>query len=220
MRNATAAVEWSRTRAYAVPIFYPVTGISLNVRGRQLAGIVEPGAEYETLREELIRTLPSVRDPVTNEALVTGVWRREEIYTGPHVESAPDLIVCTTVGYEGGVDVTEVVTPVPAAALERLNGSHTQEGIFIGTGGPFRAGVTIDAMELAEILPTAFYLSGTPIPDDLDGRVRVDALVPEYGAAVPVQFRPVQRKPNGATSLSAEEEAEMKKFLQGLGYIE
>jgi predicted AlkP superfamily phosphohydrolase/phosphomutase len=220
LRSATAAIDWTRTRAYAVPVFYPVTGINLNVRGRQPHGIVEAGAEYDALRAELAERLTSVEDPATGQRLVTGVWRREEIYAGPHVEVAPDLIAYTAAGYHGGYDVARVVTPVPPAALEQVNGSHTPEGIFVAAGGPFRAGATLDPVELCDVLPTAFYLSGTPIPDDLDGRVRLDAIVGEYAAAAPVQLRPGRGKPNGTTSLSADEEAEMKKFLQGLGYIE
>ena len=35
LRNATGAIAWERTRAYAIPIFYPVTAVWVNLAGRQ-----------------------------------------------------------------------------------------------------------------------------------------------------------------------------------------
>src|SRR5439155_9765657 len=86
LRNATGAIAWERTRAYAIPIFYPITAVWVNLAGRQPKGTVAPGAEYERLRDELARVIGGLRDPETGTRLVTGVWRREDVYAGPHVE--------------------------------------------------------------------------------------------------------------------------------------
>src|SRR5262249_26149026 len=44
---------WERRRAFAVPDYYMTSGVRINLRGREPAGTVQAGAEYETLCREL-----------------------------------------------------------------------------------------------------------------------------------------------------------------------
>ena len=220
LRNATGAIAWERTRAYAIPIFYPVSAVWVNLAGRQPKGVVAPGAEYERLRDQLVHDLGALRDPESGAPLVTGVWRREEVYAGPHLEDAPDLIVQTAPGHHGGFDLDRLVSDVPRAALAGLSGSHTAEGILLAAGGPFREGVALDPPSLADVLPTALHLLGVPLPDDLDGHVLAEALDPAWLAAHPVRSAARAGGAGDRSELSSDDEGEMRKFLQGLGYVE
>ena len=220
LRHATSAIAWERTRAYAIPIFYPITAVWVNLAGRQPRGIVAPGGEYEQVRDELVRELAGLRDPETGAPLIAAVRRREEVYAGAHLADAPDLIVETVPGYHGGFDLERLVTDVPRAALAAVSGSHTPEGIFVAAGGPFRRGVQLEAPELADVLPTALHLLGAPLPDDLDGRVLEEALEPAYVAGHPVRSAAREGRAGDRVTLSSDDEGEMRKFLQGLGYVE
>jgi len=220
LRNATGAIAWERTRAYAIPIFYPVSGVWVNLAGRQPKGIVAPGAEYEGLRETLARELRALHDPETGAPLVVDVRRREDVYDGPYAADAPDLVVETAPGVHGGFDLEHVMSDVPLATLRTISGSHTADGILVAAGGPFRRGVTLEAPSLADVLPTAVHLLGVPLPDDLDGRVLEEALEPAWVAAHPVQRTSGADGSAGRVELSSDDEGEMRKFLQGLGYVE
>jgi predicted AlkP superfamily phosphohydrolase/phosphomutase len=220
LRNATAAIAWERTRAYAIPIFYPMTAVWVNLAGRQHKGIVAPGAEYERLRDTLIREMSALKDPATGAPLVASVRRREEVYSGPHAADAPDLIVETVADHHGGFDLVDLVTDVPLPALRKINGSHTAEGILIAAGGPFRRGVVLDRPSLADVLPTAVHLLGAPLPDDLDGRVLEEALEADYLRAHPVRWEARAHGSRDRVALSNADEGEMRRFLQGLGYVE
>ena len=219
LRKATGAIAWERTRAYAIPIHYPVSGVWVNLAGRQPRGVVAPGEDYEQLRRALARELAELRDPDTGAPLVARVALREEVYAGPHLASAPDLIVETVAGYHGGTDLDRLVSPVSRAVLSRNNGSHTFEGILVAAGGPFRKGVVLDPPSLADVLPTALHLLGVPLPDDLDGRVVEEALEPDYVAEHPVGLTAARLGEAGVTP-AEDDEAEMRRFLQGLGYVE
>jgi predicted AlkP superfamily phosphohydrolase/phosphomutase len=197
-----------------------VTALWVNLRGRQPKGIVAPGAEYERVRDELIARLDALTDPATGRRLVSGVWRREEVYAGPHLEDAPDLVVETVADHHGGFDLDRLVTDVPHAALRAVNGSHTPDGILVAAGGPFRRGVGLDAPSLADVLPTAVHLLGAPLPDDLDGRVITAALEPAYLEAHPVRSATRAAGGGGRVAVSEDDEGEMRKWLQGLGYVE
>jgi predicted AlkP superfamily phosphohydrolase/phosphomutase len=221
LRNGTSRIEWGATRAYAVPIFFPVTGINLNVRGRQPQGIVEPGAEYERVRDEIMTIVSVLRDPTTGAALCRRVLRKEEVLAGPHLDNVPDILLVTLEGIDGGHEVDQLLTAVPEAMLRNVSGSHTMEGIFFAAGAPFQVGRCLETVDLGDILPTVLHLAGVAIPDDIDGGVLTEALVPEYLAAHPVATA-AARAGGGddGDALSAGEEHEMRKFLQDLGYIE
>jgi predicted AlkP superfamily phosphohydrolase/phosphomutase len=219
--NGTGRVDWGATRAYAVPIFFPVCGVNLNVRGRQPQGTVAAGAEYERIRTEIMAALAELRDPASGQPLLRRVLRKEEVHAGPHLDNVPDILCVTADGVDAGHGIDCLLTPVPEATLRSLPGTHKMEGIFLAAGAPFRAGVRFDTVGLGDILPTALHLAGVAIPDDIDGRVMTEMLTPEFLAAHPI----VTTSERGAAgddggALSAGEEQEMRKFLQDLGYVE
>ncbi len=51
-------VDWSKTKAYCLGL----TGMFLNVRGREQDGIVAPGADVQALKTEIMRKLKGLRD--------------------------------------------------------------------------------------------------------------------------------------------------------------
>ena len=220
-RQATHLIDWSRTRAYRVPLQYPAEGIEINVRGRQPQGVVEPGAEYERLREEIIAALRELRDPATGRAVVREVWRREEVYPTGDLDAVPDIVCLLEEGIDAGSDLQRVFTDVPLADLERLNGDHTMEGIAILWGAGVRAGHRL-ALHLLDLPPTLLWAMGLPVPEDMDGRVLTEAFTPEYVAAHPVTYTREMgwTARAGRTALTPEEEAEIQKALVGLGYLE
>ncbi len=81
-------VDWSRTRAYGVGI----NSLYLNRRGRESQGLVRP-EEVDALASELIAKLQAVKDPDNGHPVISNVFKSSEIYSGPHAEDAPDLIV-------------------------------------------------------------------------------------------------------------------------------
>jgi len=87
-------VDWSGTRAYGVGF----NGLYLNLKERELQGIVEPW-EKQKLLDEISEKLLSVRDPKNGEQVVSKVYKASEVYQGPYMKDAPDLIVGYNKGY-------------------------------------------------------------------------------------------------------------------------
>jgi len=84
-----AAVDWSKTYAYAVGL----GGIYLNFKGREGAGILDENGEAERVRKAIQSGLPEAVDPAAQIPAIRSVSRREEIYSGPFASQAPDLLV-------------------------------------------------------------------------------------------------------------------------------
>jgi predicted AlkP superfamily phosphohydrolase/phosphomutase len=87
-------VDWSKTKAYSLGL----GGIYLNLRGREADGIVDPD-DAERLKAEIARGLDGLLDPVDGSSAIRGVKTREELYNGPYVSEAPDLLVHFSSGY-------------------------------------------------------------------------------------------------------------------------
>jgi predicted AlkP superfamily phosphohydrolase/phosphomutase len=87
-------IDWSNTRAYSLGL----GGIYLNLRGREAEGIVEAD-DAERLKVEIARGLDGLLDPVDGSLAIRGVKTREEVYSGPYVGEAPDLLVNFSKGY-------------------------------------------------------------------------------------------------------------------------
>ena len=110
--------------------------IYLNRADRFSRGWIQPGEEFERRRDEIKTMLESeikVRDDVGDPVNpVDRVVYPEEIYSGPHTDKAPDLVVLPTPGFDlkGSVKITEV------ARNDALTGVHTREDASLIVSNP------------------------------------------------------------------------------------
>jgi predicted AlkP superfamily phosphohydrolase/phosphomutase len=211
-------VDWSRTKAYTLG--GNMTGIYVNLQGREPDGCVKPGAEYETLRDEIIARLVDLRDEETGVQVATRIYRREELYSGPYLERAPDVIFETHderyVGF-GGQEFTANVVMAPSRLF---NGCHRRDGMVVLNGRPILPGVQLPPYDIVDLAPTILHLLGYPVPEDLDGRLMVEALSPGFLEQHPVQVAGgVWQAAEDESGLSLSEEAEITDRLKGLGYL-
>ena len=217
-----ASVNWARTLAYRFPMYHPAEGIELNVRGRQPKGIVEPGEEYETLRGQIIAALQEVRDPNDGATVVREVYRREELYSGPYLTIAPDIVFVTEPDCKAGSGLEgPIVTSAPLAEIDKYSGLHTMDGIFVAWGSSIRKGHRVSGMEIMDLAPTCIYALDEAVPESMDGRVRTDVLLPPIAAERSVKYRDApDQQPDGQPGLSEQEEEQMRDKLRGLGYLQ
>jgi predicted AlkP superfamily phosphohydrolase/phosphomutase len=216
--TGASRVEWPTSQAYRIPLYAPAEGVVVNLRGRQEQGCVEPGADYERVRDEIIATLTSLRDPATGEQVVAWARRREDVFTGRHLEEAPDVVALFHPGYKGTSGLEAAFEPVPPSLLDEYSGVHAMEGIVALAGGGVRAGTDLGTRDIVDVGPTLLALLGAPVPEDVDGRVMDEALLDTVtvraGAAVDGGGMPDE------PALTAEEEATLEASLRSLGYIE
>ncbi len=214
-------IVWSQTRAYRFPMHPPVDGIVINLRGRQKQGVVEPGEEYETLRDAIITALRQATDPLTGESLVVEAYRREELYTGHKIENVPDIVFVMQERYEGGSALNGVVTsPVSRAELSKLSGKHRMDGMLVISGPHVRCGARTEGARIVDLAPTILYAMGLPVPPQMDGRVLQDLFAPDFLAQQEIQYSYWQGETTvDWTYYSEEEEQRVLEKLRRLGYV-
>ena len=211
-------IEWSKTRAYSA-----LFGISVNLKGRENRGVVEPGNEYHKVLEELKARLHQLVNPQTGETLVEKVFESNEIYTGPCAKQGPDLLFQIK-----GISCVPSDNYNAASCFETrvnhaISGTHRMNGIFIMNGEGVRKTDELQNLHITDVAPTMLYLLQVPIPKEMDGRVIVEAFTPEFLGKNDIEFSEGSYSEKGerqeGSPYSAEEEHALKESLKGLGYL-
>ena len=225
--SLTELEDWRRTSAYILDIGEAPEShrIRINLRSREPHGIIEPGAEYERLRETMIAKLKSLCDPA-GRPLFAGVHRDEEAFPGPCREDAADVLVVFAAGVAGTKTPSraDMAGPVSYRSNEGYSGKHEKSGVLAVKGPPIKEGIEVSA-EIVDVCPTVLHLLDVLIPHDLDGRVLWEIFTPTFQATHPVRAAvPAARSgPYGGgqgEQYTAEERQQVEERLRRLGYID
>ena len=205
-----ADVDWPRTQAYS---FGNMGQVWVNLRGREPQGVVEPGVEYDRLLEELRRRLQRLRAPAGDGPLLERVWRREELYTGPFVEEAPDLLFMPRDMQYVAFGQYEFAGRHLFESSTGISASHRMEGVLLGTGAGLRTGREVQGARIEDLAPTVLHLLGLAVPADMDGRSLAEGAprLTEAQAAAVTEAQP--------SAYSEEEKEAVKRRLRDLGYL-
>jgi predicted AlkP superfamily phosphohydrolase/phosphomutase len=215
-------IDWERTKAFS---FGCLGSIRINLKKREPFGIINVGGEYEGTRNEIIEDILSLKNPETNENLVERVYKREDLYKGPYVHKAPDLIIHwkdyeydSKQRYGKNRDkifdsgFTMDLTDIPYTASHRLN------GLFMAYGKSICKVNTIYP-KIEDIAPTVLYLQGVPIPETMDGRVLIELFGKDIDKNQIVYTSEKDQQKKGGKGYNEEEETAIKEKLKSLGYL-
>lgn len=212
-------VDWSRTRAYsngyAGPIF-------INLKGREPQGTVAPGAEYEAVLEEIIADLRQLKEPGTDLPFVGEIFRGREIYSGAHIDQAPDLIFFPRDWKYAGLGMVEFPSNRWLAPSPDRSGHHRMDGILFLSGPGVRPGYQVQGASIMDIAPTVLALMDVPIPELMDGHVLEAAMTPELQRQLNITYSQgemVRQEVEAVPEMSSEDEELIRTRLEDLGYL-
>jgi predicted AlkP superfamily phosphohydrolase/phosphomutase len=210
-------IDWSKTKA--VVCHAVMWGhLYLNVRGRQPNGIVEPGEQYNAIRQDLIERFLAATDPHTGEKLFTDVIKPETVY-GPSETpwGHPDLLLVPPEGMRVNKRIRQswlVKRTVP----EQAEGTHLLKGLWMAAGPQIKSNTQFGA-NIQDLAPTILALMGLPVPDDMDGKV----LTGIFKQKPTLLFSKTSRsepETRDTAVYSTEEEKQIEQQLADLGYID
>ena len=162
-------VDWSKTKAYALGL----TGMFLNVEGREERGIVKPGEEAQALKNELIGKISGMRDEECDEVGVRELFDTATLYTGPYLENAPDLLVGYNAGYRCSWDMATGVVAgnVFEDNVKAWSGDHCIDPRIVPGVVFCSRKIDVDDPALIDIAPTVLQQFGIEPPAFMDGKV-------------------------------------------------
>jgi predicted AlkP superfamily phosphohydrolase/phosphomutase len=125
-------------------------------------GCVEPGAEYEQLIKMLTEEFLSMRDESTSESVISHVFRKEDLFSGPFIDKAPDLVLWGSKGYDlkGAISKDEII------GKGKFTGMHTCNAFFYMRG----LGALNTMPHIKDLAPTILKLLNISVPEYMDGK--------------------------------------------------
>ncbi len=159
---------------------FPVSGLRLNLVGREPAGLIEPGAEADAFCARLREDLLALVDAETGLPMVSDVRRTDDHYAGEYRDRLPDLIVAWNEAHRlensrcgSGSNGRVRVRSDKTGLIEGENyyirtGDHRPEGMFVATGPGIAAARLDRVVSITDFAPTFCRMLGVALPD-VDG---------------------------------------------------
>jgi len=162
-------VDWSRTKAYALGL----TGLYLNLEGREAQGTVGRGEPAAALKRELIEKLTGLEDAERGDIAIRELFDTSALYSGPYLEAAPDMLVGYNAGYriswDGATGVVE--GPVLEDNVKPWSGDHCIDPRLVPGVLFCNEPIDRDDPALIDLAPTALWAFGVEPPAHMDGKV-------------------------------------------------
>jgi predicted AlkP superfamily phosphohydrolase/phosphomutase len=208
-------IEWEKTTAYSdncMPVIW------INSTDSSPAGRVPREKYWEVVSNLKTMLMEKCLEGTTGRKIVDWVKHREEVYTGPHVGRAPDLLVKWKESERiDGLRLGEGGRPLtpryPTMEFRVISGDHRPMGIFMAAGEGIKKHCEIDGLNIVDITATAIYLNELPIPDLLDGKVPRLLFTDEFLNIHPIESGQFEEplKDRLLSEYSQEEEASIGK---------
>lgn len=210
-------INWINSLAY----FAGYGQLWINLRGRDVHGVVHPQDEYEDVRSSLIRAMPNkLRDSHTGEPVIEHIYRKEELYVGDYLFCAPDLVVVFQPGYAPSprstcIEFDETTITTPASGQTAVAGMHPSllKGYLVASAPSLKANVFApETVPLTAVVPTVLHALGVEYVG-MESLAVSTLFAPYYLEQHPI------RSSTQNQELSEEDEELIIGHLRDLGYV-
>ena len=171
----TGTRDWRSTRAFNA--FSDLRGyVRVNLRGREAAGLVEPGADCEALLAEIEDGLRTFADADDGRPLVAATARGDALFDGGARRAMlPDLVIRWDEQQAAHRAITsprfgDIAWPTPGRHPAGRSGNHRGEGFLLAAGPGIDPGADAGDPHIVDLAPTVHALLGIAPPAGLQGR--------------------------------------------------
>jgi predicted AlkP superfamily phosphohydrolase/phosphomutase len=169
--TALSDIDWRATKAFLLRS-HQTTNVRVNLLGREPAGIVRPGEEYDHLLAEITDAAFELIDADTGELAVANVVRTDRITGSPVGDVLPDLIIVWKPRSPKRLSSTRLGM-IDVVWNDRRSGEHTAAGFVVAAGPSItpsgRAELSDEVRPYVDIAPTVLRLLGVDVPDRMTG---------------------------------------------------
>lgn len=210
VRGLERKVDWKKTNIIATaegPVYIT-----------PFLGEKEKNILVKNLKTELLR----LEHPNTGDKVIKKAYEASEVYSGPYVDEAPDLVLYQNDGYEisGALHENPIVFAEDMKEVPWI-ANHRLMGIFAAFGPDIRKGERLKKVRIYDIAPTILHMFGLPVPKDIDGRVLKEIFKKSSEVAKRrVKYSEPEEVRTEKYRLSEKEEMVIKERLKALGYLD
>ena len=167
-RNVLLGPDRRRRKAFTLPAADDTGSIRINLAGREPAGLVKRGKDYDQYCASLERNLLALRNADTSGPVVHCVSRVADFCRGPYLDHLPDLLVNWNRAHPIRAVQSAEIGTVEMPRHNSRTGIHTTRGLVLVRNSNGRGGCLPEAVSLFDIAPTICSWMGVALPD-VDG---------------------------------------------------
>jgi predicted AlkP superfamily phosphohydrolase/phosphomutase len=128
-----------------------------------------------TIISPSLQVRKQIKEWLLKEKFVERVYEKEELYTGDHIEEAPDLFLALKDGYEPQAWAKDVIENVKKSGKTKTCKTGTHQGLSAHKALFMARGKSIKKKhvnpKIIDIAPTILKLMGVKIPSRIEGKV-------------------------------------------------
>jgi predicted AlkP superfamily phosphohydrolase/phosphomutase len=163
-------IDPAASRCFVIENNHAHGGIRVNLAGREPNGIVQPGAELDSLYATLERDLMDIVDLDAGKRVVSRVIRTDDLYRGEHRNVLPDVLV----EWSDYAPISKI--RLGSSRIGELTGEyrfcrtgdHFPGGMFVATGPGITPGMLQRTVSIMDFAPTFCRMLDVDLPD-VDG---------------------------------------------------
>ncbi|MFO8009073.1 MAG: alkaline phosphatase family protein [Candidatus Brocadiia bacterium] len=157
-------VDWSKTVAYGCGF----SSLYVNLKGREGNGVVEP-SEAPDVVKRLAERAAAYETP-SGQAIVE-LTTRDDLYEGPLMDQAPDMVLSTAPGYRMGwqTAVGGVAPDVLSPNEKHWSGDHIVRPASVPGTIMSNVPLALNGASAHDLAPTVLAMLGLPAPAECDG---------------------------------------------------
>ncbi len=154
----------SRRRCLTVDLSEHISGLRLNLVGREHRGRVDPKDRHE-FEDQLIADFSALKDANSGLPLVDRVLRTRDYHSGPMIDRLPDLLVYWNMTRPVSAAASPKFGTLKATGPKRRTGAHRDGGILFAYGPHIGPGTSSTAaIDARRIAPTVAGLLDLDFP--------------------------------------------------------
>lgn len=161
--GAASHIDWSRTQIFQLPTDRN-SFLRVNLRGREPAGIVAAGKDYDALLTHIESEFRALVNVDTGRPAVEAVFKIRELCPGPRVDELPDLAIL----WSSDAPIASVESPrlgrFDLRVHEERTGNHRPGGFLLARGPRIRHHVRDMSGHLLQLPTTLLALHGIQRP--------------------------------------------------------
>jgi predicted AlkP superfamily phosphohydrolase/phosphomutase len=145
-------------------------------------GSVWSEKERSRIIESIKDGFRNLKNPIDGSTLGIEIFSKEEIFSGPFMSKAPDLIPAAW--SDSGFNLKKPSSYTssrngsclkleegPVISGSEWGGTHKMEGFLLVSRGKTKIGNLLKNISIVDVFPTILTILNLPIPQDIDGRV-------------------------------------------------
>lgn len=178
---SVSRLDAANSHCFLMDSGFPVSGLRLNLAGREPNGLLRPGDEADAFCDRLAQDLLALESADTGVRMIKAVKRTRDLYAGEYLHLLPDLLVewsdelmlgSAACGNPAGSHVrirSDKLGIVAGTNNYCRTGDHRPEGVFVACGPGIAHGRLERTVSIMDFAPTFAALLDVELTD-VDGK--------------------------------------------------